>query len=269
MIDDAGFITAPPRGPLQPEFRGLVEEVVNRLTLRLGDALHSIYLYGSVAQGRALPGVSDLDVCLILKRPPTGAENDIIAGVNQRCARYPEAVCKIDTDVGTLADALAPENLYSWGYWLRHHCRCVYGEDLGKRFPRFRPSRAIAEALNGDVFTVLESYIAALNKVEDGPPRRLLRRAAARRLVRATNMLRGDNDADWPDTLEEYVDRFRRRYPSRAADIDYFLRESRYPGEDTRDFITRLRQFMTWLGGCCTNLRYNPAPQSLTDSDPQ
>lgn len=269
MIDDAGFITAPVSGALQPEFRGLVEEVVNRLTLRLGDALHSIYLYGSVAQGRALPGVSDLDVCLILKRPPTEAENRVIAGIDECRGRYPGVACKTDVDVGTLADALAPENLYSWGYWLRHHCRCIYGDDLSMRFPPFRPSKHIALALNGDVMTVLEKYIADLNKEETGIQRRLLRRAAARRLVRATNILRDDNDADWPDTLEEYANRFRRRYPCRAADIDYFVRESRNPGNDTRDFITRLRQFMTWLGGCCADIRYNPAPHSLTDSDPQ
>lgn len=28
----------------------------------------------------------------------------------------------------------------SLGYWLKHHCRCLWGNDRAKRFDRFKPS---------------------------------------------------------------------------------------------------------------------------------
>ena len=48
-------------------------------------------------------------------------------------------VSKVDFDIGSVDEALAPEHHDSWGFWLKHHCRCLWGEDRPPLFRCFSP----------------------------------------------------------------------------------------------------------------------------------
>ena len=52
--------------PLQLAFIPLLEALTSGLPCQFPALIHSIYLYGSVARGEAIPGVSDLDITLLL-----------------------------------------------------------------------------------------------------------------------------------------------------------------------------------------------------------
>lgn len=244
MVDADGFIACLPVTPLQPAFHPAVDDVIDLLYGRLGAQVHSIYLYGSVAKGAAVAGISDLDICLITRRALNAAEQDNLRAIAARAQALHPVISKVDFDCGTLAEALASENQFSWGYWLRHHCRCVAGEDLASRFPRFTPSRAIAVAVNGDFIPVLQSYLLQLAETSDG---RQLKRAAARKLLRATNLLRSEEDNDWPGTLEEYASRVVRRFPQQQQAIGWLLQQCHTPEDDTAHFTARLNALIRWL----------------------
>ncbi|MFB4341010.1 nucleotidyltransferase domain-containing protein [Pantoea sp. CS_6] len=244
-LDAEGYIAVPPVTAFQPAFQAIVDDTLHQLRLTVGDDLHSLWLYGSVAFGTAVEGQSDLDVCLVFRHPLAPATRDSLAAVKERLtARHP-VVSKIDVDKGTLSEVMDPNNLNTWGYWLKHHCRCLYGEDLSVRFNRFRPSKALARALNGNFTKVLDEYVAKLSCALPG--RQLWQRAAARKVIRSTNMLRQDSDADWPATLAEHVSRFVLRYPDQEAAIAFFLAESYQPGASAREFISQLDAFRGWL----------------------
>lgn len=49
---------------------------------------------------------------------------------------------------------------------------------------------------------------------DDAAKRKLLRRAASRKLIRSTDILRHKDDMDWPESLESYVQKFTQRYPA-------------------------------------------------------
>jgi len=244
MVDADGFIACLPDTPLQPAFCPVVDEVIDLLRATLGAQAHSIYLYGSVAKGAAVAGVSDLDVCLITRRALNATGRDSLRAIAKRAQAEHPIISKVDFDCGTLAEALAPENQFSWGYWLRHHCRCVAGEDLASRFSRFTPSREIAVAVNGDFIPVLQSYLQQLAEPSDG---RQLKRAAARKLLRATNLLRSDEDNDWPETLEEYASRVVRRFPQQQQAIGWLLQQCHTPEDDTAHFTARIKALIRWL----------------------
>lgn len=149
-VDAEGFIQSLPDQPLQPAFSPLVDELCAMLSRRFPALLDGLYLYGSVARGDARPGTSDLDVTLVLAWAPSPEERQRLEETRRALeARHPE-VSKIDFDIGVLSEVLAPDNRYRWGFWLKHQCRCIWGNDLGLRFEPFRPSRTIALALNGD-----------------------------------------------------------------------------------------------------------------------
>ncbi|WP_122257378.1 nucleotidyltransferase domain-containing protein, partial [Pseudomonas salomonii] len=160
-VDAQGCVLTLDNVAFQPEFEPLLADVIASLSQ---SGLDGIYVYGSVARGEASPGESDLDLSLILLEPPDASVLAHLQALRQSLEqRHPE-VTKIDFDIGHRAEVLAPENANKWGFWLKHHCRCVWGEDLSLRFERFQPSREIALVLNGDFESVLSGYLNLIHQ---------------------------------------------------------------------------------------------------------
>ncbi|UUC91444.1 nucleotidyltransferase domain-containing protein [Comamonas sp. C11] len=177
------FIKVLPVRPLQSEFVNLIDEARDSLVQELGAILDSLYLYGSVPRAMAKPGKSDLDLTLVLSRPLSTPEAESLERVRSNLeAGHPE-VTKIDLDLGVLEDVLSPANLYSWGYWLKHECRCIYGSDLALRFQAFQPSPAVAKAVNGDYVQVLRNYVTHISQAHDEDATRRLKKGSSRNSV--------------------------------------------------------------------------------------
>jgi len=220
--------------------------VCHTLSAEVGALLDGIYLDGSVARGSATPGVSDLDVTLVLHQPPDAATRASLETLRLAlAARHPEVV-KIDFDIGSREQVLDPQHLSSWGYWLKHHCRCLWGNDLTPHFAPFKPSRDIALALNGDFYPVLSRYAEQIDQPAPPSEVKRLQREASRKLIRSTNTLRSDQDPGWPHTLEEHVAQFVGRYPAQRAQVEFFLRHSHQPTASAAEFTARLRDFCQW-----------------------
>ncbi|OWF76802.1 hypothetical protein B4907_19515 [Yersinia kristensenii] len=222
-VNADGFIETIAFSGIQREFEIVVENVCYLLNQQLSNLIHSIYIYGSVAEGSAVPYQSDLDLSIILTRLPLAQETNILEDIrkNMECA-FP-VVSKIDFDMGILSEIEAPESKYSWGYWLKHHCKCLWGHDLSKNFEHFKPSRSIALAVNEDFNITLQNYITRIEKNQTGEDIIRLQKEAARKLIRSINILRRENDSDWPKTLEEHAAKVIERYPESAIDVNYFL----------------------------------------------
>ncbi|MBG6261815.1 nucleotidyltransferase domain-containing protein, partial [Pseudomonas aeruginosa] len=163
-----------------------------------------------------------------------------------RPPRHPE-VSKIDFDIGHLGQARDPANRDSWGYWLKHRCRCLWGEDLASALPPLRPAKAIALALNGDYAQVLEDYARRLESASSEEERRRLQREAAKKLIRSSDILRGETESVWPETLEHYLALFRARHPGQAPALEYFKAVLDGQVTDPAVFIERLRAFSAWM----------------------
>lgn len=245
-IDADGYILTVTEAPIQPEFQPLLADICATLSQSARE-LHGIYLYGSIARGEGEAGVSDLDLSLILIEPADAPALEQLESARLALEQRHPSVTKIDFDIGHRAQVLAPENRNSWGFWLKHHCRCVWGEDLSQHFEAFRPSRAIAVAVNGDFEQALMAYLVRIEQASTEHTRHRLQREASRALIRATHTLRADDAQMWPHTLEEYVGLFVQHYPNMRVQIAYFLFEARNPSAEGEAFATRLRAFLSWM----------------------
>lgn len=245
-IDANGYVVTVGAVPVQPEFEPLLADVVATLS-QPAFGLDGIYLYGSVARGDASAEASDLDLTLILRDPPDARMLEQLELARLALEQRHSCVTKVDFDMGHRAQALAPENHNRWGFWLKHHCRCLWGDDLAVRFELFKPSRDIALALNGDFAEVLGNYRAAIAQAETVGQRLRLQREAARTLIRSTHTLRLPEASMWPQTLEEHVALFRQHYPVMITQIAYFLFEARNPSAEREAFLLRLDAFIDWM----------------------
>jgi uncharacterized protein len=246
-VDKNGFITVPAFIGFQPAFVPVVSDVVQKLSSVMPDLIHSMYVYGSLAEGKARETLSDLDLTVIFTRLLNEVTAEKMTAIKSEIEQQYSVISKIDIDLGVLDEVLQPANADRWGYWLKHHCVCVYGEDLRKRFEPFRPSIKIAVAVNGDFFAELNAYISRMKPSLEPLQRHALQRAAARKAIRSTNILRDENDLDWPGTLEEYCAKFNERYPALSEEMDYLLSICQRPRGDIMTFASRIATFVYWL----------------------
>lgn len=244
-IDNHGLITVPVLKTFQAAFRPVVKKALEML--RADALIHSVYVHGSIPAGTAREEVSDLDLTVVLHRHPLPEDQERLSATQQALEQQYPVISGVDFDTGALEDVLDTENQLSWGYWLKHHCVCVYGEDLRDHFHAFRPSREIAVSVNGDFMNVLDGYIQQLTPDLSLPQRLRKQRAAARKAIRATSILRSREDTDWPMTLEEHAQKFNERYPALEEEMAYLLSMSNKPRGDVTNFTRRLKTFSYWL----------------------
>ncbi|GAB2184247.1 nucleotidyltransferase domain-containing protein [Roseibium sp. LAB1] len=252
-VDPHGFIDVVENHPFQDEFSLLLQDVRTRLCPSTVPLVHSVYVYGSVATGKAVAGRSDLDVSLILHDLSSKHDSKLIEDTRQALEAAHSIVIKVDFDIGLLQDVLSADSAVAWRYWLRHHCRCIAGEDLAEGVPLFRPSRMLALAVNGDFEQVLGKYHSMLSASPPASACRRLVREASRKLIRSTNVLRTDSDRDWPDTLEEHVTSFQRHFPTHGDELRYFLRQVQEPDATPEYFAERLKTFVDWMSDVVGN----------------
>lgn len=251
-IDADGFIRTPSQAPFQPPFQAVLEESCHLLAAQLGARLDSVYVYGSIAECRATPGVSDLDLCVLLRQAPTPQELAALARVQQQLQANHPIVSKVDVDIGALPEVLAAEQQLRWGYWLKHHCRCLWGPDRTQQFTPFRPSRDIAQAVNGDFAPVLADYAARLARTTDTADRLRWQREASRKLLRATSVLRTADESSWPQTLGDHAALLCRQYPQQTDEMAYFLTQAQAPAPDAAHFTRRLMACVHWMESAMT-----------------
>lgn len=246
-VDAQGYIRTVGHAPLQPAFQSVVDDLCAAVRGPLADLVDSAYLYGSVARAHAMPGRSDLDAVLLLVEPPSAAQLERLEGARLALQqRHPE-VSKVDFDLGSLAEVLAAENLERWGFWLKHHCRCIAGPDRAQAFPLQRPSRSIALAVNGDFPEVLSDYARHIAAPADGAQARALMRQAARKAIRATNVLRAEHATSWPESIADHVLQFTASFPDWHDEIHYLSAQHEQPQAEPREFAQRLMRFADWM----------------------
>ena len=246
-LDAEGYILSVPTGPLLPAYEALVGDACARFYAGLPTLVHSIYVYGSVARGTARMGASDLDLTIVLQQTPNATEAAVLSRLQAELAADHPEVTKVDFDVGTVAEVLAPASALRWGGWLKHYCRHVAGEDLSCRFPKLRPTRALAWALNGDGLPALLAYEQALRASTTAAEALALQRVIARQLLRASMVLRQDEDLAWPHALADLVAMAQKHHPEQAGAWAYFLRQATAPHGDKSDFLVALRAYVCWL----------------------
>ncbi|RWX57482.1 nucleotidyltransferase domain-containing protein [Photobacterium chitinilyticum] len=144
--------------PFQQDYMPVLLDVIKQLKAGLVDSLHSVYVFGSVARREAKAGMSDLNLTVIVQRPLTTSEQSVLSTIRWRITSRYSAVSDVELKVGVIGEVLSVGAIFTWGFWLKHCCICLYGDDLSTRFGGFEPSWDIAKSLNGDIKDELSNY---------------------------------------------------------------------------------------------------------------
>lgn len=157
------------------EFRALIIEVQNIIITELGEALHSLYLTGSIPRGMAAIGSSDLDIFATLK---PGYTDEFLSAIKEKANALisnNQMVSKIDIEIWTFAEVfpLASDltnikiknTLSTFDVILKNASLCIYGKDLGNYIPPIKPDVALANdeliVIHDDIQEAKRSILAA------------------------------------------------------------------------------------------------------------
>lgn len=254
-VDKRGFVlTLPSKYKIRSPFTQVVKALVPTILESPDIQPHSIYLYGSVATGKAIVGKSDLDVTVVLKHPITPQVQQTFKGMESRLRQAFPFLPKVDFDLGTYSEILQPNNKYSWGFWIKHCCTCVAGEDLGKAFPRFKPTAQVAYGINGDVSNWIQRTREGLGAATTPEEIQVHCRTIMRKLVRTGFSLVMEREESWTGDLTLGGDLFLKHYPEYTVPIQQAQQLALAPTSETSrifDILDTLGEPLCDMMGPC------------------
>ena len=247
---------------VQAPFVPVVEAARAGITATFGGPrLHSAYLYGSIPRGTALPGVSDLDLLVILRDDPTDADR---AAARAAEAALDDAFPQI-TGVGIVMSStrltLSELERYDGGFFVACLCTPLLGKDLAGQLPRYRPTPLLARETNGDLALVLPRWRSRAAEAVTGTDRRTLSRAVARRLVRTGFTLIMPRWGGWTSDLGQSAELFARYYPERAGQMRLAAAIARTPSADPAVLAMLIDDLGPWLAAEYTAVHGEKAPR--------
>ncbi|MEU2626209.1 nucleotidyltransferase [Kitasatospora sp. NPDC007106] len=243
-------------------FRPLVDAVRTRTSALFGaDRLHSAYLYGSIPRGTAVPGVSDLDLLLALRREPTGADRADAEALGAGLDRDFPVVDGAGVLVYGAATLLGPLERHDLGFFVACLCTPLIGDDLARELPRYRPSRLLARETNGDLALALPRWRERLAADPDEEERRRLVRGISRRLVRTGFTLVMPDWNGWTSDLARSAEVFAARYPARADQMRLAAATARTPTPDPAVLALLVTDLAPWLAAEYTAVHGAKAPR--------
>ncbi|KHT63099.1 hypothetical protein RJ45_14010 [Photobacterium gaetbulicola] len=203
----------------QPEFARIIDQLVFQLTRNI-TALHSVYVAGSVVRTQAVPGRSDLNVTLVVSEPLTVSEQAILSSIVSRVEQQWPQITALQLTVLTKIEVLDISTIFKWGFWLKHCCVCVCGDDLSSRFGCFEPSWEIGRAMNDDLVVQLDDYRRKIMATRVVPHYLSFCRDVAKKMIWSCYSLVFHRSDKLALSLEQAAERFLSFYPQHEVAIE-------------------------------------------------
>lgn len=130
---------------MQEEFQPLVADATARCIAHFAHRFVAVYLHGSIHQGDAVPGVSDLDYCVVIADTPREADSQWLADTKAALQQKHPIVQGIHMDVRAI-DALARDRFARFA--LQYNATCYAGRDIVAALPGagYSPDKALAKS---------------------------------------------------------------------------------------------------------------------------
>jgi uncharacterized protein len=234
-VDADGYlVTGAAPANISPAYEPVIADCM--ATLTAFPQLDGLYLYGSVATGRARPPESDLDLLAVWT-----STVDVSTAVAALSTRHSAVVREVGL-AHVLVDDLAGE---ADRCFLKHYCVSLAGRDLRPSLPRCRPSRALADGFNDDLPALLARLRSTVDDAATPADQLAAVRKAARRLLLAVATIESVSHATWSTDRATGAALLADNHPQWTAVADRAARWS--AGGGTLDGVEGLFALGDWL----------------------
>jgi predicted nucleotidyltransferase len=249
-LDDEGFIISEVSiDNILPEYKQVIEDCTAQIEDRLPDLVHSVYVYGSVARGNPVRGKSDLDLLIIFNRHLSNEERKTLSLTLEMLSKiYRSLIREVGVADCTVEEMLDPKSKYGWGAYLKILCVCIDGEDLTKRFEKFKLTPAIALGINGDVGRYIDDALLKIqNNATTNDEAGNIASTLARKLIRSCYSMVMSRAQIWSTKLDEQAQVFMQYFPEESDFISTLQLWINNPPKDKGVIIEVLNRDGKWL----------------------
>ena len=238
--DENGFIiNTTSIESIQPEWKPAVDSLVVAYKKQFGDNLHSLYIRGSVAKGKAIKDISDIDTIAVLhskssRVPRTKAVQEEILTAYPFVRRIEFGIHSLDK-LGMFTKLM-----------IQTQSVCVFGEDLTKTIPAFKVGKDTQQHIHS-----LEKEISSeLNYLEDKHTPDEIKESCSwtmKRIVRSGCELVMERSGKYTRDLYPCYTVFSEYYPEQKERMHQILEFAITPSDNAQAVIEILENFGSWI----------------------
>jgi predicted nucleotidyltransferase len=222
----------------------LLALVTSRLAL-LDPDIVAVYLYGSVATGRAAPPASDLDLLVVLNRGE--AEAKIQSFANEISAHHLDLVREVAIATVVLGEIWSnTTDGLGIRCFIKHYCLPLHGPDLRPEIPPCAASPEVAWAFNCNIGDSVESAKSQLAAAKSPAEVERVCRASARRVTLATTSLVSIVGRTWTTSRDVAAEAMSSLYPQWARATRKALGWCDSPSQNHNEVQGFLDGFASW-----------------------
>jgi uncharacterized protein len=245
-VDDDGYIVSGADFKLiAAAYRPVLESCVAALVSGVS-GLIAVYVYGSVATGRASPPDSDIDLLVVA----TGrdSEDAVERVARELSGRYQGFARDVGVAQATVT-GLRSEDVDALGMrcFIKHYCLLLNGQDIGVHLPRYRPSATMAWAFNHNIGTAIEEARERLDVCNNPDEVRAVCRVTARKVMFTAASLTSIITSSWTTDRGRAAAVVAERYPEWAEQATVALKWGSEPTDDPARLRQLLDGFATWV----------------------
>lgn len=239
-IDQDGYLINPASiEKIQEEWKPLVEDIVSVYQQRLGDALHSVYIRGSVVKGGAIKGISDVDTFAYANLLREEIKTDWLDTAEKEVLnKYPFAQgieFSIDPVTAAHEDRL-----------MLMQSACIFGTDLTSTMPKLKPGKnMVVHAL-----TLEKRYQWLRDKLETLEDEEELRKGCLwlmKLFLRTGFELTMERSKTYTRDLYPCYKTFSEYYPEKESEMREVLKLALNPVADKEKLLFMMDGFGQWL----------------------
>lgn len=248
-VDENGIIlTEVSYEKITSQFKPIVESVLDAIVQEFSPLLDGVYLYGSIATGKAVKGTSDLDSVLVFKNKPSEELLERISTLEAKLSKkYETALRNIGLEVTDVTELCSEKEKYGGMCFMKHLCICLYGNDIAKDVPGFKPSKEVAQGFNGDIGQKLEIFRSKIDRTDMEAEIKKLSQSAAKKILRTGFSLVMPRTKSWTTNSQVCYDMFVKFYPEKAVEMKIALDWAQSGSSNKKSVIEFIDKFGQWI----------------------
>ncbi len=228
------------KNSIQPKWGKAVKKAVFLLKKQI-PGIYSIYVRGSVATGRAIDAVSDVDLLVVTEKPTRDVyKQRVFCSLAELNKKFP-FITRFDVGYYTAKDIVNIKERVL----VKLRSVCVYGKNISNKIPALRPGRDICVTLLG----LPKEIEQTLQEIEEGYYTNENTKAMCtwmmKRLVRGGLELVSERDGVYTRDLYMCYENFSAHYPAYKENSYEALRLAIYPENN----VPKIKKIIKTFGG--------------------
>jgi uncharacterized protein len=228
-------------------YKPVVNDANSALLKNFPDKIHSIYLYGSVATGKAKSPTSDLDLLIVLEAKPTQKTKTALKELSDSLSqKYQREFREVGFAVTYKNEALRGKETFALNFFITILCVKIFGDNLFPKGTKFAITKRLACSLNPDIDTSIEEAKKNIKSASNDEAVIKIQ-SMMKKIIRTAFNLVMVEENHWTTDLDEMTKIFTKHYPDKKEQIKDVLEIAKSKSPNKKESILILDTFGKWI----------------------